>query len=180
MRPAQPIKPLNDEQRKLASDNHKLIYAMMHKMNLNEDMYDVLAIGLCNAAREYEPSKGKFSTFACTAMHRAAYNEFHIINAKKRTMNETEIRLELSREDDNGRMSEDSDRIADESYSLDDIVAAHELLDLISSKCRDDVERDIVIRRIEGYSSIDIGKIHGITQQGILLKIKRIRKAIAV
>lgn len=58
---------LTDEQRKLAEDNHKLIekYLYDHRATMAyDDWYDVLAVGLCKAARAYNPERGAFSTLA--------------------------------------------------------------------------------------------------------------------
>lgn len=66
---------LTEEQRQLVSDNHNLIYAYAHKMNLDlDEYYDLLAIGLCLAACSYDPSKGTtFSTYAYSAMRNTCY-----------------------------------------------------------------------------------------------------------
>ena len=62
--------PLTEEQKRLAEDNHNLIYGFANKKNLDvEEYYGVLAIGLCKAARIFDSSKGyQFSTVAYTCM----------------------------------------------------------------------------------------------------------------
>ena len=67
---------LTDDQRKLAEKHHNLIYtfAREYKINLDE-YYDLLAIGLCIAARIFDPDKGvKFSTLAYQCMRNQYYN----------------------------------------------------------------------------------------------------------
>ena len=61
---------MTEEQKKLAEDNHNLIYFYARKYHMSkqdfEDMYGILAIGLCKAARDYDESRGRaFSS--CTA-----------------------------------------------------------------------------------------------------------------
>lgn len=66
------MKKLNDEQRKLVSKNHNMIYDFMRKHKLNEeDYYDVCAIGFCRAAAGYDEKRGKFSTLAYKSMENA-------------------------------------------------------------------------------------------------------------
>lgn len=60
---------LNEKQQKLVTENHNLIYGYAHQKNLLiDDYYDILAIGLCNAAKAYDENKGKFSTIAYRCM----------------------------------------------------------------------------------------------------------------
>lgn len=61
---------LNNEQRELVEKNHNLIYQFLIDNNLSHDeYYDIVAIGLCNAAMKYDSSKGiAFSTYAYKAM----------------------------------------------------------------------------------------------------------------
>lgn len=61
---------LNEEQRKLAEENHNLIYKFAWTKHADlEEFYDIFAIGLCHAAYAYDPSKGfKFSVLAYQCM----------------------------------------------------------------------------------------------------------------
>ena len=64
--------PLTTEQQLLAEENHNLIYSFAQYKNLSlEEYYDILAIGLCQAARAYDETKGKFSTLAYNCMYHA-------------------------------------------------------------------------------------------------------------
>lgn len=66
---------LTEEQRQLAADNHNLIYYCFKKNNWPlEEYYDVAAICLCEAAKTYNPSKGKFATYVTTAIRYAVQN----------------------------------------------------------------------------------------------------------
>lgn len=59
------------EAQKLVEDNHNLIYKFLRNYNLEDDWYDVAAIGLCKAANNYNSDKYEFSTYA----YRCMYNE---------------------------------------------------------------------------------------------------------
>ena len=50
---------LTKEQKELVENNHKLIYYYIHKNGLSlDEYYDILAIGLCKAALNFDESKG--------------------------------------------------------------------------------------------------------------------------
>lgn len=70
---------LTGEQRKVAEDNYGLIYAALKKYCIPreyEDFYGVMAEGLCNAVRTYNPNRGvKFSTYAMKCMWSACFME---------------------------------------------------------------------------------------------------------
>lgn len=56
---------LTQEQAKFVEDNHGLIYSFLHKYKLPEDeWYDLCAIGLIKAVRDYNPEISKFSVLA--------------------------------------------------------------------------------------------------------------------
>lgn len=78
--------PLNEEQRELAAQNHNLIYSFAHSHYLDlEEFYDILAIALCIAAREFDPNRGcKFSSYAYRVMTVAVCKYFRDINAASR------------------------------------------------------------------------------------------------
>jgi len=69
--------PMNDKQKKMAEENHDLIYKVIADMNLDrEEYYDIGAIGLCYATFGYKKNKGtKFSTYAYTCIQRHILNE---------------------------------------------------------------------------------------------------------
>lgn len=83
---------LTEEQRELASKNHNLIYWFANKNNISiDDFYDVLAIGLCKAARAFDDDKGEFSTFACKCMKNELY--MHLKSARRQCVIPREIVL---------------------------------------------------------------------------------------
>lgn len=61
--------PLTESQRELVEKNHDLIYSYARKRNISiDEHYDILAIGLCKAAKTFDDTKGKFSTIAYKCM----------------------------------------------------------------------------------------------------------------
>lgn len=76
---------LTASQKNFASKNHNLIYrfALDHRLSL-PDYYDLLAIGLCKAAGDFDPSLGySFSTLAYAYMkNECKYYWRHITNKR--------------------------------------------------------------------------------------------------
>ena len=57
---------------KLIEDNHNLIYSFMSLHSLDpEEYYDLMAMELCKAAKNYNEELGAFSTCAYTYMNNA-------------------------------------------------------------------------------------------------------------
>lgn len=78
---------MTEEQRRLAEENHNLIYGFLNQNKLDDDeFYDLASIGLCKAAMKYNTDrKEKFSTFAYTCMRNEVKNYFiNFEGAKKR------------------------------------------------------------------------------------------------
>ena len=81
-------------------ENEKLIWDVIHKMNCdpNEDLYQTGAIGLINAIRKFDTSKGfKFSTYASTCIRNEILRSF--IRKKLTTIELTPHILENTLED---------------------------------------------------------------------------------
>lgn len=74
---------LNDEQRKIVTENHNLIYSFCIKRGLSiDEWYDFLAIVLCKAVINHNPEKSKLSTFVYACMNNAVNSELLKINKK--------------------------------------------------------------------------------------------------
>lgn len=78
---------MTEKQKKLAEDNHNLIYSLLHRMNLNiDDHYGTAAIGLCEAAMAYDSDRGtKFATLAYRCMRNRLSQDHRKASMKKRT-----------------------------------------------------------------------------------------------
>ena len=80
---------LNEDQRKLAEQNLKLVPYALGKLfctgKISDDLMSVGCIGLCRAAANYDPSKqAVFSTYAVTCIIREVAKELHLAKAKCR------------------------------------------------------------------------------------------------
>lgn len=69
---------MTEEEKQLVTDNHNVIYFVLHRMKLSkEDYYDIAAIGLCNAAMSWDKS-GKFYNYAWVCIKYALYKELNL------------------------------------------------------------------------------------------------------
>ena len=63
------MKPLNEEQKKMAEEHSRLIYSFLNYHHLDpEEYYGDMAEAYCRAIAFYDPSKSKLSTYVYTAM----------------------------------------------------------------------------------------------------------------
>lgn len=140
------------EQQTLVEKNHNLIYAMLHKYKLPiDDYYGIAAIGLCNAALAYDPTKGKFSTFACRVMINELFGEIRRENAKKRGKRKT-----ISMDSDNG------ERLVGNIPSYDDLEERAMCLDALAEVAKlPPKQREVVAMLIEGYTYQEISERTG-------------------
>lgn len=75
---------MTDEQQRLVTRNHNLIYSFLNKYQLSAcDWYDVAAIGLCKAAMTYVSGVSSFSTYAYQCMRNEIYCEMRKENHQK-------------------------------------------------------------------------------------------------
>ena len=81
--------PLNDEQRRFATENHNLVYAFLNEKNLPEDeFYDVVIFGYLQAVYEYTTKpliqKYSFATIAWRRMGSRLANYYRDLSSSKR------------------------------------------------------------------------------------------------
>ncbi len=164
---------LNDQQRNLVSDNHKLIYSFLKSKNLDADeYYDVAAIGLCQAAHGYDPTRGvAFATYAYKVMLHEYYR------ALRHSINQVHV-ISLDTVIDTGPEGGATLTLHDNLQSGEDVAAeayAHILLDQMCTNSRDKL---VVSQRLEGRGRRDIGHMIGVTPQGVSMILKRLRQKI--
>ena len=77
-REAKPKKPLTEEQQKLITDNFGLIFYALKFYDYDkrdyEDLLEYCFFYACDAARNHNPEKGKFSSLLCKSVKYAVYN----------------------------------------------------------------------------------------------------------
>lgn len=154
-------KKLNDKQRKLAEENHNLIYSFLKSRQLSldavEDWYGTAAIGLCKAALVYDENRGaKFATLAYICME----NEVRcVMRISKKTIT-GELSLDYEYEQDDSVVPF-IDMVADENdfyypIYLNDAIA------IASNKLSERDRKVIDMIVFDDMKISDIAKTHGI------------------
>lgn len=163
---------LNDEQRKMVTDNEKLIYWCMHRYNLlqYDDAYSILALGLCKAAYTYEEEKGKFSTWAIYIMIQEIKLDMRSNTSNSRKIQKHCISLNTPKLDCDSDVTL-SDCIIGSSDVWSDIIS----IDFSKLTKR---EQDIIDLIISGYTQLEMEKILGISQSYISRLIVKIKNKI--
>ena len=163
---------LDEKQKKLVEENHKLIYYTLNKYKLNpEEYYDILAIGLCKAAIYFDPERSKFSTFAIKVM----YNEFLMHdrdeNANKRKVNKNTLSLNYIMRDpkNQGRKCEFGEFLTSGREPFMDVIHMH-LPDILTKQ-----ELLACNLSYNGYNQTQIGEKLGVTQSYASRLLKRAR-----
>lgn len=167
---------LTEEQKKLVSDNHNLIYKYAHKHNLSvEDYYDLLAIGLCKAAQIYNPDKGELSTIAFVYMR---YELFAYWNKLKK---EIPVNMLFSYDvcisDVSGDFEGDKDfinSICDDTPQIDMLISQYTVDTFILSLT--DKEQFILKALLKGLYQEKIAETLNCTQQNVSYYINKIKK----
>lgn len=75
---------MTEEQKRLAEDNHELIFGYMRKYRLDEESYGILALSLCQAAQTYDNEKAAFSTYAYSSMRLNMQRDWRKEKAQRR------------------------------------------------------------------------------------------------
>lgn len=151
-------------------ENHNLIYKFLQQYNLSmDDYYDIAAIGLCKAAKKFDPERGvTFSTYAFKSMQ----NEYFMTLRKKQlpTMSIYEKLPDVEAE------LEFIETIQDNNSENDLYIVAisEDISKWYSSLC--DLDKNIIKYLSSGLSQRDIGKILKITQSYVSRRIKNLRK----
>lgn len=164
---------MTNEQRKLAEDNHNLIYSFLNKKELvQSEHYDMAAIGLCNAAMTYDSTKGKFSTYAFGCMNRELNIYIAYLNRKKHVPENIISSYDASAIDDvDGSMIDTLLKDEDNNieYSIENMN-----FDYFFNKLKDR-EKTIVKYLKDGLTQQEIAEKLNRSQQAVSLSIKKIR-----
>ena len=167
---------LTNEQRSLVEKNHNLIYSFARYKNLNvDDYYDILAIGICNAAIVYNEEKGKFSTIAFTCMETILFQQQR--HERRQSAIPDSMILSYNAKMDGGYSdSEDSfiDTFASKDCMHDTVEGAiikNELLNVLTER-----EREIAELLYNGFDTVQIATLRGCSKQNISYCVKKMRK----
>lgn len=156
---------MTTEQKRLVEDNHNLIYFYLNRHNISVDeYYDVAAIGLVKAALNYNNSKSTFSTFAVLCIG----NEIKNVYKKNGACGSIPYGLVFSYQD---KVSDEEENMTFESILEDNSDMEEEMLARLSlerfMKRLDERRIKIVKLSLLGYSSSEISRILGVSQQRI-------------
>lgn len=171
---------INREQQKIVEDNHNLIYsfARSYKVDLYE-YYDVLAIGLCEAALVFDTNKGfQFSTLAYQCMK----NEMRMIKRKEDTQRTIPEHLVCSLQDTIYISDSDGDETTLEETIVKDIFPNPEKSVVNSIMYREfynshlnNRERTIVNLLLKNKTQNEIADLISLTQPTVCRIIKGIK-----
>lgn len=174
------MEKLNDEQRKLIEDNYKLVkffYGRYFSSFEDFEEYKSLAhIALCNAALQYDKDKGKFSTIFFWALKTEISHYYINMGRDMRKVNTEALSFESI---PNGYDSEDlklENIISDGKEDIGNVAVERvyfkSRFDKLSEK-----RKTIAKLRYLGYEQKEIGKIVGMTHQGVSDHLQKIKRA---
>lgn len=157
---------LTDAERRLIEENHKLIYdfAIRNRISIAED-YDILALGLINAAMCYNESLGyTFSTFAYACMDTAYKQHLRKGKCLKRIPYEKTISYDATIKGAEGEATY-ADFVSKNAYwsSFDD--GAAEVEDF--KERLPATYKDIFTRFMNGESAVEIAQHTGYSRQNV-------------
>lgn len=157
---------MTDEQKKLITDNHQLIYSFLHRYEYDpEEYYDLAAIGLCNAARLYDESKGAFSTYAYKAMLNAINRELIFKSRTKRIPEHLIISYDCETCNEEGEVI-DFLSLIPSTTNIEKEVLAKVTVESYMDELNDR-DRLVLVLLEQGFNTIEISKIIGVSRTTI-------------
>lgn len=169
-------KMLTKEQQKIVEQNHGLIFgfAKRHSLNLDE-YYDVLAIGLCKAARSYDAEREcTFATYAYCCMNNAIGSVKRIENSTKKIPRNLVASYNALVDGQDNHPSELEYFLRDHSSNTDNVISKIHV-DQFRETLPDDMKY-LFDRLMAGYLTREIAKDIGCTKQNVSLKTQKIKK----
>lgn len=125
------MKPLTDEQRKLAEENHKLIHAFIHQMKLaHDEYYGDMAEAYCIAVSAYDPQKGPLSTLVFRSMSNRLKTIRRRETSKKRIPKQLIISI-----DDDSCVSDVNRHSLSQSESVENVVILRMCIEILEREC---------------------------------------------
>lgn len=156
---------LTYEQQQLVTDNHNLIYSYAHNRNVSlDDYYDLLAIGLCKAAKSFDKEKGKFTTYAYRCMQNELNMYWRSLNSKSSIPQDSILHYHAQQ---NNQITDDKDFSelfydCDSYESIDYAIMLSEFTNSLEYK-----EREIVDMLIRGMNHSEIAEELSCSRQNI-------------
>lgn len=162
--------PLTKEQQELVSKNHDLIYSYAIKKRVSvAEYYDVLAIGLCKAAKAFDENKGAFSTLAYKCME----NELLMYFNQLQKLSATPSNVVLSYDALNCSENIDNQNGIIDYGSYNDMMASAMFREFIEEL--NENEKKILKHLIKGLTHYEIAEIINCSRQNIDYHVKNMR-----
>lgn len=152
---------MTEEQKRLVTENHNLIYGFLCKHKLpQEEYYGVAAYGLCQAAITYNEEKAGFPSYAYKCMLNAILFEKRKNNASKRMADIIHSSLDSPIESENEQLSlmdilPSGNSTQEEALAL---IILERYFDTVSER-----DRKILELFYLGYKSSEIEKMFNIS-----------------
>jgi len=165
--------PLTPEQKIFAAENHDLIYKFLNENHLLEDeYYDVVAIGYLRAIRRYfsdsQLQEYSFGTVAWKGMLGALRNYNRVRCGQKHTAKILSLYTESG--EDNLTLRENSARYKDLMTQLEAELLLHDLAKRVSQQ-----QMEIVQMRSHGYNLQDIATHQNTSTKRIRMLLEEVR-----
>lgn len=152
---------MNDEQRKLAEDNMKLVYHVIARdyptFKGDEDIVQSGMLGLCRAATKWNESRGAFSTYACVCIRSAICQELRARQPHTQVVS--------------------FDTPVSENLTLEDTIAGDDGVDLVDYSFLRELNDDelfVFDLKSKGYEVEDIQRVTGYDSR----KVRKILRTI--
>lgn len=164
------MRPLTEEQKIFAEENHNLIYSFLSKHGLSiEDWYDIAAIGYVMAVAAFDGNKAAFSSYAYLCMLSHVRQEMR----KSRSVRRSAAVVSLN-----------SPALGTENMEVGDLIAAKD--DLFSELLTRETllsgaterQKQILILSFFGYKQREIASKLNLSQAHISREIKKARQLV--
>lgn len=181
------MKPLTDEQRHMVENNVNLVYKCLNSagyVSSRSDAEQELMLELCAAARNYDSSKGKFSTYAVACIkHRikelkakgdlwGATRQFKKGEQMYVGFKVTSLNRKMEGNDEE---LEQIDIIPSTEISVEDAVLSNLTFGQFMAQLSDK-DRRILEMRLEGYTYQEIADYIGISEAHACRRVKQLVK----
>ena len=159
------------DKKRLIEDNMTLVYHVLHKhyptFVANEDVVQEGYLGLCNAARLWDETKSKFSTYA----YQSILNQVRLYFKREMKQVDT-LSLDIDVKHDDGGQSTVHDIIPDMySSSMYDISDFDVFSESLTNK-----EQEVLALLKEGNTQNQIAEKTGVSQQAVNQVVRRIKR----
>lgn len=149
------LQPLTEIEKRLATENHNLVYSFLHRHGYSiEDFYNIAIFGYIKAIQSYnrnEDLKEKYQlAFICEQYMRAEVKDhFRVQNAQKRKPTETIISLDANYTETDNLYNLVGGKSVEDELMVSELL--EELLENLS-----EIQRDILKLKLEGFSNKEV------------------------